>query len=183
MNIVKTELDGVLICEPKCFPDDRGCFVETYNQERYQNGGITEPFMQDNHSHSKKGVLRGLHYQLNYPQGKLLYVVTGEIFDVAVDVRVGSSTFGKYVGVHLSAENKKQFYVPPGFAHGFVVLSETADVTYKCTDVYHPGDDYIIHYNCPKINIDWHCDTPLLSPKDNDAVGLDDIPKAHLPTM
>jgi len=183
LNIIKTEINGVLIFEPRCFPDDRGFFLETYNQERYQSAGIAETFVQDNHSKSTKNVLRGLHYQLNHPQAKLIYVVTGEIYDIAVDIRVGSPTFGKYVGAHLSAENKRQFYVPTGFAHGFVVLSDTADVTYKCTDVYHPGDDYIIHYKCPEINIDWHCDAPLLSEKDAQAPNLSEIPKDHLPTM
>ena len=181
MEVTKTKLDGVLICQPKCFGDDRGFFLETYNQERYSENGLNQTFVQDNHSQSSKGVLRGLHYQLNNPQGKFLYVVTGEIYDVAVDIRKSSPTFGQYVGCHLSAENKTQLYIPQGFAHGFVVLSQTADVTYKCTDIYHPGDDYIIRWDCPDINIKWPIDKPLLSEKDAIAPTLSEMPKSHLP--
>ena len=183
MKITQTELDGALICVPDYFPDDRGFFLEVYNKERYHQAGLTETFVQDNHSQSKKGVLRGLHYQLHFPQGKLLYVTTGEILDVAVDIRLNSPTFGKYISVLLSAENKKQLYVPAGFAHGFAVLSESADVIYKCTDVYHSGDDHIINYKCPMINIEWPCANPLISEKDNNALGLIDIPNSQLPTL
>lgn len=182
MKVSETGLPGVLLIEPRVFGDQRGVFLETYHREKYARAGIAKPFVQDNHSHSSKGVLRGLHYQLKQPQGKLLYVVTGEIFDVAVDIRHGSPTFGKWVGVTLSAENRRQLYVPGGFAHGFYVLSEQADVTYKCTDLYAPGDEYGIIWSDPEVNIEWPLQgTPLLSEKDAMYPRLADVPVQHLP--
>lgn len=181
MNVLTTELEGVLIFEPRHFPDDRGFFMETYNAIRYDQAGLTETFTQDNHSQSTRGVIRGLHYQLEHPQGKFLYVVRGEIFDVAVDIRQGSPTFGHWTGIHLSADNKRQFYIPTGFAHGFSVLSEHADVIYKCTNVYHPGDEYGVHYADSALKIDWKVDTPAVSEKDLLLPTLDQIPSEHLP--
>ncbi len=166
MNIEKTNLDGVLVIEPRVFPDSRGFFIETFNSKRYSEIGLTEPFVQDNYSHSCKGTLRGLHYQLKNPQGKLVYVIKGEVFDVAVDIRKSSPTFGKWFGTILSEENHKQIFVPKGFAHGFLVLSEEADVIYKCTDLYTPGDEYGILWSDPEIGIDWNFKNPLLSEKD-----------------
>ena len=181
MNVIETTLPGVLIIEPRVFGDDRGFFLETYSAERYKEAGIPLDFVQDNHSRSSKGVLRGLHFQLNHPQGKLVRVVSGSVFDVAVDIRVGSPTFGKASWVELSAENKRQFYVPPGFAHGFVVTSETADFEYKCTDYYHPEDEGAVLWNDPELNIPWPVDKPLLSAKDSAARALADIPTSELP--
>lgn len=182
MKVSETALPGVLLIEPRVFGDHRGVFLETYHREKYARAGIAKPFVQDNHSHSYKGVLRGLHYQLKQPQGKLLYVVTGEIFDVAVDIRQGSPTFGKWVGVTLSAENRRQLYVPEGFAHGFYVLSERADVTYKCTDLYAPGDEYGILWCDADLNIAWPLQgTPLLSEKDARYPRLAEVPPQHLP--
>jgi len=181
MKIIKTDLDGVLIIEPDWFPDDRGFFMETFNATRYAEAGLDRVFVQDNHSQSTRGVIRGLHYQLNHPQGKFLYVARGEIFDVAVDIRQGSPTFGKWTGVHLSAENKKQFFIPEGFAHGFSVLSDVADVIYKCTDIYQPGDDHGILYNDPKIAIDWMVENPRVSVKDAALKTLAETPCETLP--
>jgi len=182
MKVSETGLPGVLLIEPRVFGDQRGVFLETYHREKYARAGIDKPFVQDNHSHSSKGVLRGLHYQLKQPQGKLLYVVTGEIFDVTVDIRQGSPTFGKWVGVTLSAENRRQLYVPEGFAHGFYVLSERADVTYKCTDLYAPGDEYGIIWSDPDVNIEWPLQgAPLLSEKDARYPRLAEVPQQHLP--
>ncbi|MBF0376687.1 MAG: dTDP-4-dehydrorhamnose 3,5-epimerase [Desulfamplus sp.] len=149
-------LDGVLVIEPDVFEDSRGFFLETWQKNRYKKGGVDVHFVQDNHSRSKKGVIRGLHYQLKNPQAKLVYAVRGTIFDVAVDIRKGSPTFGQWTGVILSDKNKYQLFIPAGFAHGFSVLSEFADVIYKCSDIYTPGDEYGIIYNDPDINIDWH---------------------------
>ena len=168
MNITKLDIDGVVLFEPRVFEDSRGFFLETFSRDRYQEAGLTRPFIQDNHSYSSKGTVRGLHYQLTQPQGKLVFCVTGEIFDVAVDIRKGSPTFGKWVGAILSRENHRQLFVPEGFAHGFCVLSETADVIYKCTDLYKPGDDYGIAWDDEEINIEWPMDmaAALLSDKD-----------------
>ena len=165
-NITKTELAGVLVIEPAVYGDSRGFFLETFNQKRYAEAGLDRRFLQDNHSRSSRGVLRGLHYQLNHPQGKLVMAIKGEIFDVAVDIRRGSPTFGKWVGVNLSEENHKQLFVPEGFAHGFCVLSETADVIYKCTEVFTPGDDYGILWSDETVGIDWPISEPSLSEKD-----------------
>ncbi len=181
VNIKQLSLPGVFLIEPICFEDNRGYFMETFHQKKYKAAGIDHPFVQDNHSHSSQGVLRGLHYQLKHPQGKLIYAVTGSIFDVAVDIRSGSSTFGQWTGAELSADNKRQIYVPHGFAHGFVVLSKSADVIYKCTDLYTPGDEYGILWSDPEIAINWPVKNPILSQKDLENPTLSQIPESHLP--
>jgi dTDP-4-dehydrorhamnose 3,5-epimerase len=155
MKVTKTTLEGCVVIEPKVFGDHRGFFKETFQAERYQEAGLVLPFVQDNHSRSTKGVLRGLHYQKNKPQGKLVTCPYGEVFDVAVDLRAGSPTFGQWEGLILSGENHLQFYVPPGFAHAFLVLSDTADFQYKCTDYYAPSDEGGIIWNDPDVGIDW----------------------------
>ncbi len=184
-DIVKnTSLPGVFLIEPKIFEDSRGFFLETFHREKYLMGEIRETFIQDNHSYSKRSVLRGLHYQLQYPQGKLVYAATGEIFDVAVDIRRGSPTFGKWEGFNLSAKNKRQLFIPGGFAHGFYVLSDGADVLYKCTDFYHSEDDYGILWSDPAIGIEWPISEgspPNLSLKDRQYQGLEEIRESHLP--
>ena len=154
-NFIKTEIDGVIIIEPKVFGDHRGYFMETYQEKAFKEAGISSDFVQDNHSKSRKGVLRGLHFQNSYPQAKLVRVIKGEVFDVAVDLRKDSQTYGKWVGVILSEENKRQFYVPRGFAHGFMVLSEEAEFVYKCDDFYHPEDEGGVMWNDPDIGIEW----------------------------
>jgi len=151
----ETEIEGVYIIEPKVFGDSRGYFMETYNKEEFDKAGLKYNFVQDNQSKSHKGVLRGLHFQTKHPQAKLVRVVSGEVFDVAVDLRKDSKTYGKWVGVILSEDNKKMFMIPRGFAHGFVVLSDSAEFTYKCDDFYHPEDDGGIMWNDPDINIKW----------------------------
>jgi dTDP-4-dehydrorhamnose 3,5-epimerase len=176
-----TTFDEVILVEPQVFSDDRGFFLETYHQARYTQTGIDPAFVQDNHSHSRKGSIRGLHYQLKHPQGKLIYAVTGRIFDVALDIRRGSPTFGKWCGVHLSAENKRQLFIPPGFAHGFSVLSDRADVIYKCTNFYTPGDEYGVLWRDPGLEIDWGVDQPIVSPKDLENPLLSRIPPDLLP--
>ena len=148
-------IEGLCIIEPTVHGDNRGYFMETYNSKDMQEAGIDRVFVQDNQSCSTKGVLRGLHFQINYPQDKLVRVVNGEVFDVAVDLREGSKTFGKWYGVVLSAENKKQFFIPKGFAHGFLVLSENAEFTYKCSDFYHPNDEGGLIWNDKDINVEW----------------------------
>ena len=166
-KFTKTEIEGVYIIEPKVFGDNRGYFMETYNEQEFKNNRLDYNFVQDNQSKSKKGVLRGLHFQKTHPQAKLVRVLEGEVFDVAVDLRKGSKTYGKWVGVILSEENKKQFMIPRGFAHGFVVLSETAVFAYKCDDFYHPEDEGGIMWNDPDINIEWpYKGELLLSEKD-----------------
>ena len=176
MNVVQTKLDGCVIIEPKVFGDDRGFFLETFQAERYaQQAEITLPFVQDNHSRSSIGVLRGLHYQKKKPQGKLVRVVRGAVFDVAVDIRKGSRTFGQWEGIVLSEDNKKQIWVPPDFAHGFLLLSETADFEYKCTDYYDPSDEGCILWNDPDLDIPWPIDNPTLSDKDAHATRLVDL--------
>lgn len=181
MEIIKTDIPEVLHIQPKVFGDDRGFFMETYHEQRYKDMGIALDFVQDNHSRSAHGVLRGLHYQLKRPQGKLVRVVSGVVFDVAVDIRVGSPTFGKAVWAILSAGMKNQFWVPPGFAHGFCVLSETADFEYKCTDFYDPQDEGAVLWNDPELNIPWPVDQPLLSAKDSSALPLAQIDHSKLP--
>ena len=166
MNIVKTSLPGLVIVEPKAFGDQRGFFLETWNRKQYRDVGIDEDFVQDNLSLSRAGVLRGLHYQHPDTQGKLVYVLQGEVFDVAVDIRTDSPTFGKWEGIVLSGDNKRQAYVPKGFAHGFCVLSETALFAYKCTDFYNPAAEAGILWNDPEIGIDWPVSAPVLSEKD-----------------
>ncbi len=177
MNIIETKLQGVVIIEPKVFGDNRGFFMETWNKEKYEKAGLPYQFVQDNLSFSTKGVLRGLHFQNPNPQGKLVYALQGEVFDVAVDIRAGSPTFGQWEGVILSNENKKQFYVPEGFAHGFCVLSETALFAYKCTDKYNPQAETGIMWNDPDIGIQWPIVEPVLSAKDKENVRLRDIIK------
>ncbi|MGB1557034.1 MAG: dTDP-4-dehydrorhamnose 3,5-epimerase [Oceanococcaceae bacterium] len=177
MKVETTALEGVLILEPKLFGDARGWFMEAYNARAFTEAtGLTPNFVQDNQSLSSRGVLRGLHYQLGeHPQDKLVRVLSGEIFDVAVDIRRSSPTFGQWVGVHLSGQNRRQVWVPRGFAHAFVVLSETAEVLYKVTDVYDPAGERSIRWDDPAIGIDWPLDTPpLLSAKDADAPLLAD---------
>jgi len=174
MNFSETKLKGCIIIEPTVFKDARGCFLETYEKQKYYNIGIKENFVQDNFSHSTKGVLRGLHYQKKNPQGKLVTVTSGEVFDVAVDIRKGSPTFGEYTSVILSEENRKQFWIPAGFAHGFLVLSEKVNFQYKCTNYYYPDDDCCILWNDPEIGIKWPTNEPLLSNKDANALKLKD---------
>jgi dTDP-4-dehydrorhamnose 3,5-epimerase len=166
MNVIETQLPGVLIIEPKVFGDSRGFFFESYQRQRYRDAGIALDFVQDNHSRSAKGVLRGLHFQINKPQGKLVRVSRGEVLDVAADINPASPTFGKHVAVVLSEDNHRQLWVPPGYAHGFVVRSDSADFQYKCTDYYDPTDEGGIIWNDPTLAIDWGFDTPALSAKD-----------------
>ncbi len=177
MKVTKTKIAGVLMIEPKVFGDSRGFFLETFHADRYAEYGIESNFVQDNYSRSTKGVLRGLHFQKNYPQGKLVSVTSGIVFDVAVDIRQDSSTFGQWVGITLSADDHKQFYIPPGLAHGFCVLSDTADFQYKCTDYYHPEDEASIRWNDPDIAIEWNISEPILSEKDAKAPFLKDYAK------
>lgn len=155
INVETCEIEGLKVITPTVFGDERGYFMETYNYNDCKEAGIDLTFVQDNQSMSKKGVLRGLHFQINYPQDKLVRVIQGEVFDVAVDLREGSPTFGKWFGVRLSAENKKQFFIPKNFAHGFLVLSETAEFVYKCTDFYHPNDEGGLAWNDKEIGVDW----------------------------
>ena len=174
----KTEIEGVIVIEPTVFGDNRGYFMETYQQEEFQAGGVDTVIVQDNQSTSRKGVLRGLHFQKNYPQGKLVRVINGEVFDVAVDLRKGSKTYGKWVGVVLSAENKKQFYIPKGFAHGFLVLSEEAEFVYKCDELYHPEDEGGLAWDDQSVGIHWPISENmevLLSEKDKVHPGLGDF--------
>lgn len=172
MNIIETSITGLVIIEPAVHGDERGFFIETFQKARYEEFGVCLEFVQDNYSRSARGVLRGLHFQKKKPQGKLVRVVRGEVFDVAVDIRPESSTFGRWEGVLLSESNKRQFYMPPGFAHGFVVLSDSADFEYKCTDYYDPKDEGSIIWNDPSININWPIERPLLSAKDREASPL-----------
>ena len=155
IKVTPCDIKGLYVIEPTVFKDERGYFVETYNQNDFKEAGLDMVFVQDNQSMSVKGVLRGLHYQKQYPQGKLVRAVRGTVFDVAVDLRADSETYGKWFGVVLSAENKKQFFIPKNFAHGFVVLSDTAEFAYKCTDFYHPGDEGGLAWNDPEIGIEW----------------------------
>ena len=176
MKFTKTKIEGLIIIEPRVFGDERGFFLETFQAVRYkQEAGIKLPFVQDNHSRSIKGVLRGLHFQKRKPQGKLVRVVSGEVYDVAVDIRKESATFGEWEGVILSEDNKQQFWVPPGFAHGFVVLSDTADFEYKCTDYYDPSDEGSILWSDPDLDIPWPIANPVLSTKDESAKRLVDL--------
>ena len=180
MNVVPCPLSGLLIIEPKVFGDARGFFQELWNRRRYREAGLDVEFVQDNLSLSSRGTLRGLHFQNPNPQGKLLQVLQGEAFDVAVDIRRGSPTFRRWHGLVLSGENKRQFYIPPGFAHGFVVLSETALFHYKCTDFYSPQDELAIRWDDPDIGIEWRINEPLLSERDAKAPYLRDMPAAGL---
>ena len=155
IKVTPCEIEGLYVIEPKVFPDSRGYFMETYNENDFKEEGLNMRFVQDNQSMSVKGVLRGLHFQKQFPQGKLVRVIRGAVFDVAVDLRASSKTYGKWFGVELTAENKKQFYIPEGFAHGFLVLSDEAEFVYKCTDFYHPGDEGGLLWNDPDIGIQW----------------------------
>lgn len=173
MKLVATKIPEVLLFEPKVFGDDRGFFLESYNQKVLRDLGLDRSFVQDNHSRSSRGVLRGLHYQLQQTQGKLIRVVSGTIWDVAVDVRRGSATFGQWVGEELSAENKRIFWIPEGFAHGFVVLSETADVLYKASDFYAPEHEHSLLWNDPDLGIEWpYQEEPVISAKDRAGLPL-----------
>lgn len=181
MRVEQTSLPGVLLIEPKVFGDSRGFFLESYHHQRYAEAGIDAVFVQDNHSRSSRGVLRGLHYQIRHPQGKLVSVVAGEVFDVAVDIRSGSPHFGRWFGCVLSAENHRQLWVPPGFAHGFCTLSETADFLYKCTDYYHPEDEGGVLWNDPDVAIAWPVASPALSAKDQSFATVAMTEKERLP--
>jgi len=181
LKFTEKSIPHVVLIEPTAFQDDRGFFRETFHSEKYAEIGISRPFLQDNHSHSRRGTLRGLHYQLKNPQGKLVYVVKGEIFDVAVDIRRGSPSFGRWTGDLLSEKNKRQLYIPEGFAHGFCVLSETADVIYKCTDLYAPGDEYGVFWADDAIDIVWPIKNPILSGRDLKNPMLADIEDVYLP--
>ncbi|AHE98560.1 dTDP-4-dehydrorhamnose 3,5-epimerase [Thioalkalivibrio paradoxus] len=183
MKVLETALPGVLLLEPQVFGDERGFFMETYHAERYAAAGIERAFVQDNVSRSGHGILRGLHLQHPHAQGKLVYVLEGEVFDVAVDARVGSPTFGHWVGALLSATNKRQLWVPEGFAHGFCVTSEHALFCYKCTDLYHPETELSIRWDDPALGIDWPVRQPRLSQKDAQARCLDAIEPQRLPVF
>lgn len=175
MNVITTEIKDCLIIEPKIFNDNRGFFLQTYKKDDYLASGIKHDFIQDNHSRSSINVLRGIHIQTEKPQGKLVSVIKGEVFDVAVDLRRDSNTFGKWTAVVLSEKNKKQFWVPPGFGHAFLSLTDDVDLVYKCTEYYYPEKELTIAWNDPKINIDWPCKNPILSDKDMNARSFNDI--------
>ncbi|MDU4057980.1 MAG: dTDP-4-dehydrorhamnose 3,5-epimerase [Pseudomonas oryzihabitans] len=176
MQVFETAIPDVKLIEPKVFGDDRGFFLESFQAERYaEQAGITLAFVQDNHSRSARNVLRGLHFQRSKPQGKLVRVVRGKVLDVAVDIRRGSPTFGNVVAEILSEDNKRQLWIPPGLAHGFVVLSETADFEYKCTDYYDPSDEGSLIWNDPDLNIDWRVTDPILSAKDAQGLRLAEL--------
>ena len=185
MNIITTNLPGVIVIEPKVYVDKRGFFLETFREDVLLQAGINAHFVQDNHTRSSQGVLRGLHYQMTQTQGKLVRVAAGSVFDVVVDVRSGSPTFGQWYGTELNEDNMKMMYIPPGFAHGFVVLSETADFIYKCTDYYHPESEQGIAWDDPDLNIDWSiaeiAEKISLSDKDKQNVKLKDQPAEKLP--
>lgn len=176
MNVLTTDIPGVLILEPRVFRDHRGFFLETFHQRRYQQAGLEHPFVQDNLSRSSYGTLRGLHYQIEHPQGKLCWAVSGEVFDVAVDLREESPTFGRWTSVLLDDQNHRQIYIPPGLAHGLCVLSDFALFAYKCTDFYHPESEYTLLWNDPQLAIDWPLREPTLSDKDRRGLTLDQAP-------
>jgi dTDP-4-dehydrorhamnose 3,5-epimerase len=181
LKFLNTEIPGVRIVQPDRFDDERGFFMENYHRLKYGADGIDCDFVQDNHSRSKKGVLRGLHYQLDHPQDKLVSVISGEIFDVVVDIRRGSPTFSRWVGIRLSEANRRQLFIPKGFAHGFCVLSNWADVIYKISDFYCPEDDRGIIWSDPSLAVDWPVKNPFLSEKDVGNPRLTEIPEANLP--
>ena len=177
ITVTPCDIEGLYVIEPTVFKDERGYFVETYNQNDMKEAGLDMVFVQDNQSMSTRGVLRGLHFQKQFPQGKLVRVVRGKVFDVAVDLRSDSKTYGKWFGVELSAENMKQFYIPEGFAHGFLVLSDEAEFCYKCTDFYHPGDEGGLAWNVPEIGVEWPLEEGvdlIISEKDQKWKGLKD---------
>jgi dTDP-4-dehydrorhamnose 3,5-epimerase len=175
LNTIQTAIPGVLIVEPKLFGDARGFFMELYHEDRYAGSGIAQHFVQDNLSRSAQGVLRGLHFQNPGPQGKLVTVLRGSVLDVAVDVRAGSPTFGRHVAVELNEENRRQLWVPRGFAHGFVVRSATADFFYKCDEVYGPTNELVLRWNDPGLGIDWGCDSPIVSARDSEGFTLEQL--------
>jgi dTDP-4-dehydrorhamnose 3,5-epimerase len=184
MNVKPGTMQGLVVIEPKVFGDSRGFFMESWNQRKYQDAGVAVSFVQDNISVSKRGALRGLHFQNPNPQGKLVSVLQGEVLDVVVDLRLNSATFGRWEAVNLSSENKLQFYVPPGFAHGFVVLSDTAMFHYKCTEFYSPKDEFTLRWNDPALGITWPIGDPVVSEKDSKGALLKDLPREklfHLP--
>ena len=174
-RFVDTEIPGVIVIEPQIHRDDRGFFLESYHEPRYREAGIQTRFVQDNHSRSTLGTLRGLHGQIPHPQGKLVRVTAGEVFDVVVDVRRGSPAYGKYLATELSAANFRQIYLPPGVLHGFLVTSEIAEFEYKCTDIFHPESDFSVAWNDPNIGIAWPIEDPILSEKDRSAPRLRDV--------
>jgi len=181
MKFIETSLPGCVIIEPQVFGDSRGFFYESYNEAKYREAGIDRRFVQSNVSRSARGVLRGLHYQWPHPQGKLVSVLDGEVFDVAVDIRQGSPTFGQWTGVMLTAENHRHFWIPEGFAHGFCVVSEHATFSYQCTDLYDAKADGAVRWDDPAIGIDWPVKEPLLSEKDARAPLLADVADGRLP--
>lgn len=183
MNIIKTSLEGILIIKPNVFEDKRGFFMETYNQNRYNDFGIDATFVQDNLSYSQKKTVRGLHYQIKHPQAKLVQVISGEIFDVAVDIRLGSPTFGKWTGIRLSSENRRQVFIPEGFAHGFCVMSEFAIFYYKCSDFYMPNDEGGIIWSDPDIGIKWPVEDPIVSEKDKQFQKLFALTPEQIPSL
>ena len=180
-QIEDSEISGIKIITPQIYEDNRGYFFESYNANDFKKLGLPTKFLQDNQAFSKKNTLRGLHYQLKYPQGKLVRVILGEIFDIAVDIRRGSPTFGKYEGVHLSDENYKIMYIPEGFAHGYVVLSETVIFQYTCTEIYHPEDEYGLLWDDKGLNIKWPVKNPILSKRDKNLPTLQFVNKKYLP--
>ena len=182
-HIEDSNISGIKIITPQIHRDDRGYFFESFNSEDFKSLGLPTKFLQDNQAFSKKGTLRGLHYQLNYPQGKLVRVIQGEVFDVVVDIRLDSPTFGKYEGFNLSCKNNKIMYIPEGFAHGYVVLSETAIFQYKCTEPYHSEDEYGLFWNDKDLNIQWPVKNPILSEKDKNLPTLHSIDKRYLPKI
>ena len=181
MKVTATKLPGVVVVKPRAFDDDRGRFMETYQRRRYAEVGIDCEFVQDNQSLSRSGVLRGLHYQIKHPQGKLVWAVHGEVFDVAVDLRRWSKSFGQWTGVVLTQENRRQLYVPPGLAHGYCVMSRQAQVVYKCTDYYFPQHERTLLWNDPQLAIGWPTQTPIVSEKDKQGLKLADAPRFERP--
>ncbi len=181
MEFIATAIPDVILVKPRVFGDHRGFFMETWQQRRYAEAGMPEQFVQDNISLSRQGILRGLHYQHPQGQGKLVYVLQGEVYDVAVDIRIGSPTFGRWVGETLSADNKRQLYIPPGFAHGFCVTSDTALFAYKCTEFYNPAAEGCVRWDDPEIGITWPVRSPSLSDKDRAAPPLKDISRDRMP--
>jgi dTDP-4-dehydrorhamnose 3,5-epimerase len=183
VKVQETNLKGLLLVEPDCFRDERGHFFESFQRERYAGASIADDFVQDNLSRSTRGVLRGLHFQVAHPQAQIVTVVRGRIFDVAVDLRTGSATFGRWFGTELSEETSRQLYMPPGFAHGFYVLSEVADLHYKVSRFFDPADEGGLRWNDPDLGIEWPTENPLLSPRDADYPRLFEIPRERLPHL
>ncbi|NOZ76060.1 MAG: dTDP-4-dehydrorhamnose 3,5-epimerase [FCB group bacterium] len=181
MDFISTAISDVVRIQPIVYKDQRGYFFESFKQSEFEQAGLPTEFVQDNQAFSEKDVLRGLHYQLNYPQGKLVSVPLGRVLDVAVDIRRASPTFGQWVAAELSEENHEMLYIPPGFAHGYCVLSRVALFQYKCTEIYHPEDEYGVCWNDPELNIDWQIDTPVISEKDQSQPLLNDINTNLLP--